>query len=182
MAVSDLPLEDLVMDGLSDDQARTRPGELNSIAWLLWHMARSEDVAMNLVVADRSQVLHESGWIHRLNVARRDIGTGMTSDEVSELSASVDVPALRGYRAAVGQRTREIIDGLTIERLSDNVGALELNRLHEEGALGPNAAWVAGLWDGRPKEFFVSFTSIAHSYAQLGEAFVLRKLLGLANP
>lgn len=182
MAVSDLPLEDLLMDGLSDDKARTRPRDLNSIAWLLWHMARTEDVAMNLVVADRPQVLREQEWLRRLNVARGDIGTGMTSEEVSELSATIDVPALRGYRAAVGQRTREIVGALPVERLADNVGALQLSRLQEEGALGANGAWLAGVWDGRPKEFFVTFTSIAHSYAQLGEAFVLRGLLGLVNP
>jgi hypothetical protein len=37
----------LVFDGLSDHQMRLRPGEgLNSLVWLLWHMARTEDVAI----------------------------------------------------------------------------------------------------------------------------------------
>lgn len=43
---------DRLLGDLSDDQLRVRPGpELNSVVWLLWHMARTEDVAVNLVVA-----------------------------------------------------------------------------------------------------------------------------------
>ena len=45
---------------LSDDQMRMRPGPgLNSLVWLLWHMARTEDAAVNPVVAARPQVLDD---------------------------------------------------------------------------------------------------------------------------
>ena len=47
---------------------RTRAGKrLNSLVWLLWHMARVEDVVVNLVVADGRQVL-DDGWALRLKV------------------------------------------------------------------------------------------------------------------
>src|SRR6266850_981773 len=43
--------------GLSDEQMRVRPREdLNSLAWLLWHIARAEDILVNVVVAGRTQV------------------------------------------------------------------------------------------------------------------------------
>lgn len=71
-------LADGILGGLSDDQMRVRPGKgLNSLAWLLWHMTRTEDVGVNVVVTDGRQVLDE-GWTERLGIARRDIGTGMT--------------------------------------------------------------------------------------------------------
>lgn len=44
------------LHGLPDDQLRLRPQGWNSIAYLLWHMARCEDVAANVVVAQRPQV------------------------------------------------------------------------------------------------------------------------------
>ena len=48
------PSSDRVLGGLSEAQLRMRPGPgLNSLVWLLWHMARTEDVAVNLVVAAR---------------------------------------------------------------------------------------------------------------------------------
>ncbi|HEX9869989.1 MAG TPA: DinB family protein [Candidatus Tectomicrobia bacterium] len=47
-----------IPDALTDDQIRSRPDAVvNSIAWLLWHVARGEDVYMNRLLSDRSQVL-----------------------------------------------------------------------------------------------------------------------------
>jgi hypothetical protein len=46
---------------LTDEQMRVRPREdLNSLAWLLWHVARAEDVFVNLVLAGRPQVFDEA--------------------------------------------------------------------------------------------------------------------------
>ena len=43
---------DDLLDALSDEQIRARPHGLNSIAWLLSHGARVEDVAVNRFVAN----------------------------------------------------------------------------------------------------------------------------------
>ena len=101
--------ESLTLDGLTDAQIRLRPGDnLNSLAWLVWHMARCEDVAMNVAIADQPQVLDE-GWTTKLGVDRDDIGTGMTPREVATLSEQIDLDALLSYRHAVGRQTREVI-------------------------------------------------------------------------
>src|SRR5215467_12053426 len=95
--------------GLTDEQMRVRPREdLNSLAWILWHVARTEDIMLGSVITGRAQVLDE-GWAGKLKVSRRDLGTGMTSADVSEITRQVDVAALRDYRDAVGRRTREIV-------------------------------------------------------------------------
>src|SRR5215475_6934559 len=109
------------LSGLSDDQLRRRPGlGLNSLVWLLWHMARTEDVAVNLVVAGRDQVL-DDGWMRRMNVPWRIIGTGMTDNEVTEMTARADVATVRAYRAAVGIRTREVVQGLRADAWAEIV-------------------------------------------------------------
>src|SRR5712691_12758788 len=72
--------------GLTDDQMRVRPREdLNSIAWIMWHIARAEDIMLNPVLSGRDQVLNDA-WLKRLNIARRDFGIGMSSAEVGELT------------------------------------------------------------------------------------------------
>ena len=39
--------------GLSDEQMRVRPREdLNSLAWLMWHIARAEDIMVNTIDKD----------------------------------------------------------------------------------------------------------------------------------
>jgi len=100
---------------LTDDQMRLRPGRgVNSLVWILWHIARTEDAAVNLVVGGRDQVLDEE-WMVGMNVPWRIIGTGMTDDEVTAMTARADVAAVRAYRSAVGRRTREVVQGLRVE-------------------------------------------------------------------
>src|SRR2546425_10047833 len=55
-------VEDLLA-GLSEDQVRRRPDpRVNTIAWLLWHAARIEDVGVNGLVADRPIWKRSSRW------------------------------------------------------------------------------------------------------------------------
>ena len=53
----DWSLHDEVMTGLSDAQIRKvpRPGQ-NSIAWLLWHITRIEDMSINTLTLEQPQV------------------------------------------------------------------------------------------------------------------------------
>ncbi len=71
-----------ILHGLTDDQLRLRPQGWNSIASLLWHIARFEDVGVNVIVAARPQVFSEGNWLDRLRIGRRDVGTGLTDEEV----------------------------------------------------------------------------------------------------
>ena len=56
-------------DTLSDEQMRARPQPMvNSLAWLIWHMARVEDAGINRLVANRSQVLDEGNWCEQMEI------------------------------------------------------------------------------------------------------------------
>src|SRR5262245_23852850 len=81
-------LTDQILAGLTGDQLRARPAPgLNSIAWLLWHIARSEDVMVGVLLTDRGQLLDEGDWFARLNTTYRDMGTGMDDAGVTAVSA-----------------------------------------------------------------------------------------------
>ena len=105
--------EDEVWHDLSEATFRRvpRPGE-HSIAWMVWHVTRIEDMTMNLLVAGRPQVFSESDWSRRLNVAVCDTGNAMNDEAAAALSAAVDMDALREYRLLVGRRTREVVQAL----------------------------------------------------------------------
>ena len=169
--------EDTICDGLSNVQVRQRPGGLNSIAWLLWHLARCEDVGVNLILRGRSEVLDDEQWLPRLQVETRHIGTGASEDEVRQFSACVDVDMLRAYRAAVGRATQAwaaALDVAVLEQIPD-VRA----RLSEAPAtLTEHSAWVAAGWEGRTGSWFLSYLVVAHAYWHLGEAYVTRARLG----
>ena len=166
-------LEDDLLGGLDDEETREAglPG-LNPPAWTWWHLARCEDVLVNTVVADRAQVFDGAPWPDRLGVARRDIGTGMTGDEVADLVAAIDVSALRKYRAAVGTRSREVIRTLSDDELDRPVGPDAPARARDVGAFGPDAGWVVDAWHGTTLGFLLGRNLLTHNALHVGEAIV----------
>jgi hypothetical protein len=58
--------EDEILDDMTEEQVRRIPqGCEHSVAWCIWHIACIEDVTMNLLVADRPQVLRRGHWLER---------------------------------------------------------------------------------------------------------------------
>ncbi len=80
---------DEVLEGLGEGVLRCIPpkGE-HSIAWVLWHMTRIEDMTMNVLVAGGSQVFCRENWPERLGVAINDTGNAM------------DLPAVARFQQA----------------------------------------------------------------------------------
>ena len=167
--VSSVPsIADRIFDALTDQQMRVRPGKgLNSLVWLLWHMARVEDVAVNLVVTAGRQVL-DDGWSSRLGVLRTDVGQGMTEDEVAEFTARADVTAVRAYRDAVGLKTRDVAATLGPAAYTEIVGAADAARVP-----GGFRALV-----GQPRGLELGTSAITHNAMHLGEAVTIRSLAG----
>jgi hypothetical protein len=167
--------------GLSDEQMRVRPREdLNSLAWLMWHIARAEDIIVGQVVGRGSQVFDDA-WMKRLGIARRDFGIGMTSPEVTELTRRIDVGALREYRDAVGRRTREIIAGFRPEDWSGAVQADAVERAAAAGAFGARTEALAKAFPGRPRTAVLSGIALFHSAGHMGEAATVRTAGGFGT-
>src|SRR5438093_1258999 len=163
---------------------RIRPGNTrNSIVWLLWPMARTEDVAVNLVVAADPQVFDDD-WARRMNIPRRDMGTGMSDAEVGELTARADVAAVRAYHSAVGKRTCDVVRGLRPETWDEILSLTDTTRAAIVGAFGPNDDWIDGVghrpWQGRARGDQLGATAVRHNSVHIGEAITIRSLAGFA--
>lgn len=172
--------QDIALKDLTAEQIRSRPlAGLNSMAWVLWHATRSEDIGVNVIVAEREQVWDEGEWGTRLNVKRRDLGSGMTYEEVNAFNAQVDVGALLAYREAVGRRTQAVVRELPLTVLEEPIDRTVIERLYAAGAFAPQAEFVARRWEGRAKEYTLMQTVLAHAFVHMGECEVLRGLLGL---
>lgn len=176
-------LDDLLR-GLSDAQVRGRPHPgVNTIAWLIWHAARVEDVGVNRFIVDDAQVV-DGGWLARLGVDRRDVGTGMTDAEVDALSARIDLGALRGYWEALTRRTLEVVGRLRGQDLDDVVPADRVKRVcADEGAVAPGAEWLTEFWaKGRTRGWLLAQTPLLHVYGHYFEARVAAGLWGARSP
>jgi hypothetical protein len=164
--------------GLSDEQMRVRPREdLNSLAWLMWHIARAEDIVVNPVLTGRAQVLDDA-WLGRLGIARRDFGIGMTSAEVTELTRQIDLAALREYRDAVGRRTREVVGGFGAPDWQGPVQASNVERAAGEGAFGARTEALVKGFSGRPRSALLTGIALFHPAMHLGEAMTVRSAGG----
>lgn len=113
---------------------------------------------------------------------RRDIGTGMTDQEVTELSAQIDLALFRDYRIAVIERTRQVVESLAPSSWDDPVAAAHAKRvaledMHE--TLAHPERWVDRWSAERSKGSWLFGYVINHAYRHLGEAFTIRSLLGI---
>jgi hypothetical protein len=170
-------LADVIYGGLDDDVLRSVPaGQANSMIWLLWHMARSEDVAISMMLCGDDQ-LWDGSWVQRTGVEFADFGTGHSAEEVAQLSESCVIEELCVYRSSVGRRSRELFGHVATADLERVRSSAEVDRLDPVGAVHPSVPWVKDFWSGRPGYFFL-WVAVGHSYMHLQEASVIRSLQG----
>lgn len=172
-------IPDLVQ-GLTESRFRSRSHpDLPPIAWLLWHMARCEDVGANRMATDGTQVLDSGFWSDRLGVVNRDYGTGMTAKQVDGLAAEVVLEELQLYRQTVADRTREIALRLSESELDTPLDRDYVRKvLFDEGVAGPGAEWVEPHFVGQTRGWCLMHFCMTHNFYHLGQAVMVKKLFG----
>jgi len=133
---------------LSEDEYAIMPTSKDeTIAWVLWHIARIEDIAMGILVAEGEQLFNET-WKKAMNVSITDTGNALTDDEISDLSKHIHVEELFNYRNAVGKRTRQIVMALTPKDMKRKVSSKSLEKILQEGGVTPqkDSIWLLDFW------------------------------------
>ena len=106
-----------VLDGLGEDELTARLGpEANTIAWLVWHLARVED-AQVADVAGTEQVWTADGFAEQFDLPfdTDATGYGQGPDEVAQVR--VEAGLLRAYADATRAATDAYLRRLTEEDL-----------------------------------------------------------------
>jgi hypothetical protein len=171
--------EDTVLAGIPEAQYRLIPeGQEHTIAWLLWHMARCEDITMNLLVAGSPQVLLQNDWLKKMRTSMVDTGNAMTREEILSFSEQIDLPALREYRLAVGKRTREIALGLTPADLIRKVDPARMELVWQQGAIIEASRGIAEYWGKRDMKGLLLMPASRHLLTHLNEILEIKKTLG----
>ncbi|MFE2375289.1 DinB family protein [Streptomyces sp. NPDC059398] len=100
------------VDGLpAGDLAAQLDSGANSIAWLVWHLARVQDDHV-ADAAGKEQVWLAQGWADRFGLPFTDTetGYGQSAEQVAQVRA--DAALLTGYYDAVHEQTVEFVRGL----------------------------------------------------------------------
>ncbi len=168
--------EDDLLDDVNTTQAKHIPDGLDhSIVWVLWHLARIEDIAMSILVGGIEQVFIRDGWMNRLKIHLMHSGNEMAASEVAKLTQDIDYSALRAYRAAVGCQTREIVSQLSHQDLTKKVPADRLQRVLAEGAVVPQAQLIIDYWSRRTIAGLLLMPATRHNLVHLNEIAKLKK-------
>jgi len=169
-------LEDEVFEDLGEAIARRIPlNSENSIIWNIWHIARIEDVTMNMLVAGREQVFSRGDWQIEMGIEARDTGNAMPAEKILQISEKINITALRAYRVAVGRRTREIVSQLPPEKLKDKVDPARLEDVSSAGAVIPAASDLLAYWSKRNIAGLLLMPATRHNLVHLNESFRLKE-------
>ena len=102
-----------VLDGIDPDLLTAQlDGDTNTVAWLIWHLARVQD-AQVAQIAHIDQVWTVGGWAKKfaLELPDTDTGYGHTPEEVRAVAASA--ATLQSYYNAVEHQTNLYLHTLT---------------------------------------------------------------------
>lgn len=169
--------EDQLWEGLAETTFRTMPSiKDTTIAWNLWHLARIEDITMNLLVAGDAQVFETGNWLEKLKITVKDTGNAMTDEEMMDFSSKIDMAGLRNYRIAVGRKTREILQRLQPADLKRKMAPANLQRILDEGAVLPveGSSWLVDFWGRKNVAGILLMPVTRHQMVHINDSLLLK--------
>lgn len=148
-----------------------------TLAGLLLHIARHQDLAVNAVIRNHPPLF----LAHReaLGLADAPLSVGLSEAEDRAATAHVQPMPLMDYLVAVFDQTQE-----WLQPLGSLVLDIEPNtdhRLtHHAGLDRAELPWLYGMWEGKQLWWFVQWPVIGHGHAHAGEAISIRNRMGLS--
>ena len=147
------------IEDLTEEQIHFRPlDQGNHIAFILWHLVRTEDTVVNLMLRGKKPVWNEEGWDEKLGLDPRAQGTGMTQEQSAEISIK-SMGDFSTYMANVFKSTEAYL-----EELQDG----DLDEVRDTKMMGKRSLYE-----------IIGGTTLQHASSHLGEIYYVRGLLGL---
>jgi len=154
---------DKSLSDLTPEQLHAVPGghaTANTIAWGLWHYARTEDNIVRWVIQNRRPPIWvEGGYAEKLGLPATAQGTGMSTADAHALRIG-DVPLFRDYVEKVWAGTEELFAGASPELFDRIVTVKPLGEMTVIQCLGT--------------------VGLTHGMTHFGEIELARTLLGAA--
>lgn len=167
---------DEVWDGANDAVVRCVPPKFeHSIAWIIWHLARIEDMTMNALMAGKTQVFFQDDWLKKLNITARHSGNMvMDAVDVTAFSGTVDLDSLKEYRLVVGRATREAVSVLRPAEVRQKVSPARLGQLLDDGSVPPEAMGLIEYWGNLTIAGLLLMPPTRHCLVHLNEAIKVK--------
>jgi uncharacterized damage-inducible protein DinB len=105
--------------GLSPDELSFRPkSHSNSIAFLLWHLARVEDLWINRILLGGKELYELDGWYQKFGTPPQDNGFGYDLKKLDAWPVPT-LELLQAYAASVRGKTQVYLKTLNEKQLDE---------------------------------------------------------------
>jgi len=147
-----------------------------TIAWNLWHIARIEDITMNLLVGDGKQIL-DGTWLNKLGTMTTDTGNAMTDEEIIVLSKELNKASLLEYRYTVGIKSRKILSALQPADMKRKFFKDRVEQIIMQGCLTdhPQSIWLKDFWGKKDVAGILLLPLTRHQAGHLNDCLKLKK-------
>jgi len=97
---------------LNNQQLHFRPlGKGNHIAFVLWHLVRTEDSVVSFLLQKKAPVWNAEGWDKKFGMDPRAQGTGMTAEQAAAIRIQ-SLPDFLNYMENVFKANEAYLDAL----------------------------------------------------------------------
>jgi len=162
----------------------------NPIGFILWHMARSQDWAVNTAIRDEPEVITRRPW-SASSVAVHGIGTGFDAEEAGDVARRVDRQTLLAYADAVHVQVTAWLRTQSESMLDEIPDVAAHDAPHPEYQTpgfraemdsGPEHDDAVGRKGGLPAWVYLTSVAVTHLHRHLGEVDLLKDLLRRGAP
>jgi hypothetical protein len=148
-----------VVKELTDEQLHFRPlGKGNSIAFMLWHTVRTEDMVVNFLLQKKPPVWNAEGWDKKFGMDPKAQGTSMTDEQ----AAAIRIASLGEFLKYMENVFR------ASEAYLDIVKEADLEPVQEYQFLGKRSGYQV-----------IGGVVLQHGSGHLGEIWYVKGLQGL---
>lgn len=169
-----------LLEGLSASDFSVMPGSKDdTIAWSLWHIARIEDLTINMLIA-RGDQLFDTFRAEKIGSPITDTGNALSDDEMVSFSKTVNIEALIDYRNAVAARTKEVVQGLSADDMRRKVASADTERIAECGGVTSqdDSRWLLDYWAGKDTAGLLLMPPTRHALLHLNNCARIKAQLG----
>ncbi|MCP5025420.1 MAG: hypothetical protein GY929_03970 [Actinomycetia bacterium] len=160
----------------ADRRAEQADGGGIPAVYVLWHLTRHHDVAINGVLRGVDEVVHAHSDALGVSTGLwRGLSEGSDLDLIDQLD-----------REAVGQYALAAIDS-TLAWIDNGASFDDLDAVPDSGAVlealgapSDDFSWLYGMWAGKTRQWFLSWEGIGHVVTHTGELVTIRNRLGLS--
>jgi hypothetical protein len=149
----------------------------SSIAHLLLHVARHQDLAVTTAIRNHAPLY--AAHCQALGLEHAVASAGLAEREDPAISAMVPTESLLAYVDAVFDATSAWLGD--VGELALDTVADTSRRLTEKASLRiDEVGWLHRMWTDKPVWWLVQWPVIGHGHAHVGEAISIRNRMGLS--